>query len=83
MLQWIWFLDSHSSLENNRAFSLFRAFIMSMATCSGSALHPEASLALNIPLLERSTLFPQLLAFKGPIPWEERKRLPMIRLIYL
>ena len=29
---WIWFLDSHSSLENNRTLSLFRAFLMSMAS---------------------------------------------------
>ena len=45
---WIWFLDSHSSLENNRALSLFRAFLLSIATCSGSALHPESSPASNI-----------------------------------
>ena len=38
-------------------------------------------LLLNIPSLERSTLFHQLLAFEGPIPWEERKRSLMIRLI--
>ena len=45
---WIWFLDSHSSLENNRRLSLFLAFLLPMATCSGSALPPDSSPASNL-----------------------------------
>ena len=70
---WIWVLDiRHSSLETNLALSLFRAFLMLMATCSESALHPESSLASNLVFkyssLEKNTLFHQLLAFEAPIP---------------
>ena len=59
---------------------------MSKATCSGSALRRDPSpasnrLLLNIPSHERSTLFHQLLTFEASIPWEERKRSLMIRLI--
>ena len=56
---WIWVLDiRHSYLETNLALSLFRAFLMLMATCSGSALHPESSLASN-------------LVFKYSFTWKE------------
>ena len=56
---WIWVLDiRHSYLETNLALSLFRAFLMLMATCSGSALHPESSLASN-------------LVFKYSLTWKE------------
>ena len=45
---WIWFLDGHSCTENNHVLSIVRAFLMTMATCSGLALHLDSSPASNL-----------------------------------
>ena len=70
---WIWVLDiRHSSLETNLALSLFRAFLMLMATCSGSALHPESSLASNLvfkySFTSKEHLVPPALCFLSTHP---------------